>query len=179
MWADAYCEANPDECIIAYDEENVEEVQEEVDPNEVLEIHPPAFNQMKFRDYMRCRLCGCNATEAHTPPFFRSCTFFRGQLPQKIQQRCCGGYHAVMTQGTQCPVVQKLGPRPFRPVYNKPIFRANPNRNRQQFGGQKPGQAPGSFPRYQQTGQQAQQNFRLAQRPTPNPQFNQPNRQVF
>jgi hypothetical protein len=180
QWANAYVEANPDECMFMYDEGVAEEIQNSDISNEVLEINPPAFDKMNFRDYMRCRLCGCNATEAHTPPFFRSCTFFRGQLPQKIQQQCCGGFHAVISHGTTCPVVQKLGPRTVRPVYNRPQFRGNPpNRNR--FGGQRPNQPgqPGRYPQYQQPGQQTQQNFQLAQRPAQNPQYNQPPRQVY
>ena len=90
--------------------------------DEVLE--PPLdYSKLIFPDNIRCRLCYCNQKEAHSPPFYRSCSFFRGQIPQKIQQRCCGGFHRTLAQGTKCPVVKTLGKREFRPVYNQPIFR--------------------------------------------------------
>jgi hypothetical protein len=180
QWANAYDEANPDEWMVLGDplEEPIETESVQIPDDEVLEVMPD-FSKMKFGDNTRCRLCGCNSTEAHTPPYFRSCSFFRGQMPQKFQQKCCGGYHAAISHGTTCPVVQKLGPRPFRPAYNKPLFRGgNPNQKSYQFGNQRPGQ-PGQNQQGQPGRQQQHQNFRVAQRPAQGPQYNQPNRQVF
>ena len=121
----AYVDLNPNECMIMGEAEaKAEEKQDNPDipEDEVLEMTGGQrdFSKMKFSENVRCRLCACNQTEAHTPPFFRSCSFFRGQIPQKIQQRCCYGFHSALSPGTTCPVVKALGQRPFRPIYNNP-----------------------------------------------------------
>jgi hypothetical protein len=167
----AYAEANPEECMYLGEPEEVESNEDQGDSgipaDEVLELSQPTdFNKMKFQDHIRCRLCACNTSEAHTPPFFRSCTFFRGQIPQKIQQRCCGGFHSALTPGTTCPVVKALGPRTYRPVYARPLFR---NRNQQ-------GQRPPNQNRQPQSRPMQQGQVQVARRP---PFQQTQNRQVF
>ena len=120
-----YAEANPDECMFMGDEEEASESESantEIPKDEVLEMTPD-FSRMKFPDHVRCRLCAtCQSDTTHSPPVFRSCTFFPGQIPQKIQQRCCYSFHSALTPGTICPVVKALGPRPHRPIYNRPNY---------------------------------------------------------
>jgi hypothetical protein len=163
--ANAYVEANSEECFIV--DNSTEDAAGEGIPcpeDEVLEATPQVdYSKMKFSENVKCRLCGCSASPStHSPPFFRSCTFFRGQLPQKIQRRCCGGFHAALASGTICPVVKALGPRTFKPLYNKPLFRQN---QQQRF---QPRQTSGGYQIAQRQPGQGQ-----------SPAYNQPNRQVF
>ena len=164
-WARAYVEANEEECMAVGDPEP-ENQEEQIPEDEIQEMTPQMdYSKMSFPEHIRCRLCSCSQKEAHSPPFFRSCTFFRGQIPQKIQQRCCGGFHSNLTQGTMCPVVKALGKREFRPVYNKPFFR--------------PRGAGGARPAYNQQRGGFNSTPRMAQNTRPQYQQKPPNRQVF
>ena len=115
-WANASVEATPKECFyMDMTQEAPIQEENEIAEDEVLELPSKMdFNKMKFIETMRCRLCGCNVMEAHSPAMYKSCTFFKGQLPQPIQQNCCGGFHAAVIQGTICPVVTALGSRSIK-----------------------------------------------------------------
>ena len=141
--AQAFVDANPEECMYMGEQEEDASNEPNVPEEEVLEISKPVdFTKMKFSENIRCRLCACNQTEGHTPPFFRSCTFFRGQIPQKIQQKCCNGFHSALAHGTICPVVKVMGQRPYMPIYNKPFFKRTGAKPRTQPQQQQYGQGP-------------------------------------